>query len=134
MEAERAIEHSMEVDDPLVREWTSVLSGVIDFRLGRVERAQKTSLECIEAASKKLEQDTSNFDLFDSTALSYCGLSLCGDPNAKMQAIEAFLKSRAIVSASGIVDIVLLVLDALDTERLLPEVRRINRLDPQLQK
>jgi tetratricopeptide (TPR) repeat protein len=131
-QADRAIERALECHQKYLLEWTKMLRGVIAFRLGQIERAEEAFIECIEAAAKKLEGDPQNFDPLDSTALSYSGLSLCRHPNAKRHAMDSFSKARAITSATGIVDMVLLVFDALDTEHLLSEIRRINRREPQL--
>jgi tetratricopeptide (TPR) repeat protein len=111
---------------PIYDAQTSIALGIVAYRQGDLKVAREAFTAAIAQAEHLLAMTPNRYEALDAKALALCGLALCGDTAHITAAREAFTAARKVISAPGVVKMVLLLFDALtqaDAGHILADVR-----------
>ena len=121
-----AAEAACQYDVPQNNHYVSTLLGVIALRQGNQAAARQSFTVAMDHVEALLSAYAQNYQALDSKGLALCGLALTEDPKRIAEAVAAYRAARAITKATGIVQRVLHLFDALaqaDTYGVLAPVR-----------
>src|SRR5262249_49579284 len=93
--------------------YASTLLGVIAARQGNQAAARQSFTLAMDHVVTLLSANAQNYEALDSKGLALCGLALTEDPKHIAEAVAAYRAARAITKATGIVQRVLRLFDAL---------------------
>ena len=121
-----AAEAACQYDEPQNNHYVSTLLGVIALRQGNQAAARQSFTVAMDHVETLLSAYAQNYEALDSKGLALCGLALTEDPKRIAEAVAAYRAARAITKATGIVQRVLRLFDALaqaDNHGVLAPVR-----------
>jgi tetratricopeptide (TPR) repeat protein len=108
-----AAEAACQYDVPQNNHYVSALLGVIALRQGNQAAARQSFTVAMDHVETLLSAYAQNYEALDSKGLALCGLGLTEDPKRIAEAVAAYRAARAITKATGIVQRVLRLFDAL---------------------